>query len=281
MRKTALLAIAAAAVFGIAAVAYASNTYSVTIATVTPTKAGTKINPKPVVVNFGYQVADTANNRPSVTTDYIIGFGRNIRNGRKYFKGNQTCTIAQAGYVSGTAPKCPATARAGNGSVQNIAGLASDPTSKINCYLALTAYVGDGKAVPAANNDGIAVRNDVVLALKGSANPDPAKNCDLTVDAGIPAQFTTFRGGTALKFHVRKSPFQEPAAGVENSVVNVTSKVGKAVRVRTVINRRVVFVSHGLFESTGCTGGNHAVTVQFTPRTGSSQVANKSAPCRK
>jgi len=281
MRKTLLLATAVAAVFGVVAIAYAANTYTVNVATVSPTKAGTAINPKPTTVTFGYQVGDTGGNRPAVTTDYVIGFGPKLKNGRRYFKGNQTCTIAQAGIVSGRPPACPATARAGSGSVQNLAGLVTVPGMKVPCYLALTLYVGDGKIVPAVANDGKAIRNDLVLALKGQANPnDPSKNCDLAVDAAIPAAFTTFRGGTALTFHVREKPFQQPSDGVENSVVNVTSRVGKTVRVATRIRGRNVLVPHGLFEAIGCTRGAHNVTVQFTPKTGTPTVANKTAPCR-
>jgi hypothetical protein len=281
MRKSVLLATVVAAVFGVAAVAYAANTYTVNVATVSPTKAGTATNPKPTTVTFGYQVGETDGNRPAVTTDYVIGFGPKIKNGRRYFKGNQTCTIAQAGIVSGRPPACPATSKAGSGSVKNLAGLIAVPAQKVSCYLALTLYVGDGKIVPAANNDGRAIRNDLVLALKGQANPnDPSKNCDLAVDSAIPAAFTTFRGGTALTFHVREKPFQEPADGVANSVIDVSSRVGKTVRVPTRIRGRNVLVSHGLFESIGCTRGSHNVAVQFTPKTGAKTVANKTAPCR-
>lgn len=286
MRKIAMLAIAAVGtIFGIVAVAHAANTYTVTVASVSPTKAGTTSNPKHTTINFGYQVGETSpNTRPSTTTDYVIGFGRNIINGRKFFKGNKTCTVAQAGYVSGAAPNCPAGARAGSGSVQNQAGIATDKSSIIPCFLALTVYVGDGKSVPASANDGIAVKNDLVLALKGGSNPDPAKNCPLTVDAAIPAGFRTVAGGTALAFHVKRIPFQQPTAGVENSVVNVTSSVGKSIRVR--IRRRVggrlrtVTVTRGLFMSKGCTGRRHVVNVQFKDASGASNSASKNAACR-
>ena len=282
MRKTVLLATAVAAVFGVTAVAYAANTYKVTVATVSPTQAGTVAIPKSSFISFGFQVGETANNRPAVTTDYVIGFGPKIKNGRRFFKGNKVCTVAQAGIVSGRPPACPATAKAGSGSVQNLAGLATVPGHKVPCYLALTLYVGDGKAVPAAANDGKPVRNDVVLALKGQPNPnDPSKNCDLAVDSAIPAQFTTFRTGTALAFHVRVKPFQQPADGVDNSVVNVTtSRVGKSVRVATRVGGRTVFRTRGLLESIGCTRRFHNVTVQFTPKTGSPSVKSKAAPCR-
>lgn len=276
MRKITLIATAIATVFGVVAIAHAANTYSVSVAKVAPVKAGTATNPKPTNINFGYGVGTTDGNRPSVTTDYKIGFGPKIKNGRKYFKGNKTCTIAQAGYVSGSAPNCPATAKAGGGNIKNLAGGTTTPGQRIDCALKLTLYVGDGKAVPAAANDGIPVRNDLVLALKGVP---PA--CPLAVDGAIPAQFGTFAGGTALIFHVKKIPFQQPTQGIDNAVVNVTSTAGKSVPVRTRVRGRTRTVVHGLFESIGCTNRAHKVTVEFKDASGAVNTATKNAPCRK
>jgi hypothetical protein len=282
MRKIALLAISAtAALLGLVSVAHAANTYTVNVASAAPPKAGTIANPKPTTINFGYQVGTTDGNRPSVTTDYRIGFGRNVRNGRRYFKGSKVCTIAQAGYAGGT-PRCPSTARAGSGTVENLAGATSDPTQKIPCKLGLTLYVGDGRAVPAANNDGIPVRNDLVLHLQRKVPGD----CPLDVNAGIPAGFVTVNGGTALQFHVKTIPFQNPAPGVDNSVVNVTSSAGKTTPVRTRVCRpnrtprcRFVTKTRGLFETVGCTNRSHVVAVRFQDKSGSVSNAFKNAPC--
>ena len=52
MRKTLLLAATVAGVFGIVAVAWAANVYTVTTARDTPTKSGTLTNPKPTRVQF-------------------------------------------------------------------------------------------------------------------------------------------------------------------------------------------------------------------------------------
>jgi hypothetical protein len=283
MRKITMLAIALVAIFGVVAVAEASNTYTVTDATVTPSKAGTAKKPKPVTIKFGYSVGETAGNRPSVTTDYEIAFGKQIKSQRKYFKGKNVCTIAQAGYTSGTAPACPATSKAGQGTINNLAGVQTDPTSKIQCDLGLTLYVGDGKAVPAANNDGIPVKNDLVIAIKNR----PPLVCPLSVDAALPAGFVVTSNGTALKFHVKKIPFQQPNPGLDNSVVHVDSTVGKTVKVRTKVgvNKRThkpIFknVSRGLFESVGCKSKQHAVNVKFTPAGGGAALtAFKPAPC--
>lgn len=284
MRRIALIAVAAAGLFGVVAVAHAANTYTVTVAQVTPGKAGTKAKPKSVIINFGYQVGETNNNRPSVTTDYEIAFGKQIKSNRKFFKGSKTCTIAQAGYTTGQAPKCPAGAKAGGGTINNLAGNATNPSDKIVCNLGLTLYVGDGKSVPASANDGIAVKNDLVLAIKKR----PTDNCALSVDAALPAGFVTTANGTALKFHVKKVPFQQPIPGVDNSVVNVTSSVGKTIRVKTKVGKlksgrpKFRMVPRGLFESVGCVGKQHAVNVVFTPSGGGAPTkAFKAAPCTK
>jgi hypothetical protein len=282
MRKIAMIAVAVTALFGVVAIAQAANTYTVTVATVGPTKAGTKAHPKSVTINFGYQVGESAGNRPSVTTDYVIAFGKQIKSNRKYFKGNKVCTVAQAGYTSGQPPNCPSTAQAGKGTINNLAGDATIPSQKVTCNLGLTLFVGDGTTVPAAANDGIAVKNDLVLAIKRVNQAD----CALNVDAALPAGFVTTADGTALKFHVKKTPFQQPLPGVDNSVVNVTSSVGKTTKVatRVKVGKRTVTkqVTRGLFESTGCLSKAHKVNVAFTPAGGGAAIhASKAAPCRK
>ena len=278
MRKIAMIAIAVTALFGVVAIAQASNTYTVTVARVSPSKAGTALKPKPITINFGYQVGETNNNRPSVTTDYVIAFGKQIKSHRSFFKGSKVCTVSQAGYSSGQPPTCPATAKAGAGVINNLAGNTTDPTSKIPCNLGLTLFVGDGKTVPAAANDGIAVKNDLVLAIKRVNVSD----CALAVDAALPAGFVTVPNGTALKFHVKKTPFQQPLPGVDNSVINVTSSVGKTTRVRQKVGGVFKLVTRGLFESIGCKTKVHKVNVAFTPAGGGSVVnASKTAPCTK
>jgi hypothetical protein len=272
MRKITLLATAAAAFAGMAAIAFGANTYSVTVAKVSPTKAGTTSKPKPVTISFAFTVGTTDGTRPLVTTDYTIAFGTKIKSNRKFFKGSKTCTLAQAGYSSGASPHCPSASKAGSGTIQNQAGVTNDPTNKIPCTLGLTLFVGDGKGVPLGANDGIAVKNDMVLALKGSP---PA--CPLGVDAAIPAGLVATSAGTALKFHVRKSPFQQPQPGIDNAVVSVSSKTGKSVRVR----QKGKLVTRGLFETVGCTGGHHTVQVLYTDSARAVSRASKTAPCTK
>ncbi len=286
MRKTLWLSAILAGVLGIVAVAYAANTYSVTLAKVTPTKSGTVAHPKPSTIGFGYSVGSTDGLRPNVTTDYVISFGKGVKQNRALFSlatskaatnSKLTCSILNAGYTNGRSPTCPSTSKAGSGSVENLAGTTADRTIKIPCHLDLKIYVGDGKTVPAANNDGKAIKNDLVLALKGTRSSDPRKDCPLGVDAAIPAQFLQVGGGAALTFHVKKTPFQEPQTGASNSVISVSSTVGKNVRVKVGSK----FVTHGLFETTSCPTGGRKVNVKFTDTSGATFNAFKVAPCTK
>jgi hypothetical protein len=272
MRKIVMLVTAAVAFAGLAASAFGANTYSVDTARVSPSKAGTTSRPKPVNINFGYSVKTTDGTRPLVTTDYTIAFGSKIKAHRSFFTGSKTCTVAQAGYSSGDAPRCPSGARAGSGTVQNQAGLSSNPTSIIPCTLSLTLFVGDGRGVPSGANDNIAVRNDLVLLLRGQP-----PSCPLTVNAAIPAQLTTTAGGTALRFHVKRSPFQQPQPGIDNAVVNVLSTTGKSIRRR----QRGRLVTRGLFESIGCTNRAHPVSVLYTDTARNVSRATKNAPCTR
>jgi hypothetical protein len=267
MRKTLLLSAIAAGVLGIVAVAYAANTYSVDIAKVTPTKSGTLKHPKAERIQFGYSVGSTDGNRPHVTTDYIIGFGPGIKQNSKLKNGTKF-VFAQCKLSAASSNTCPSKTKIGSGIVKNKAGLVSNPSQQIDCQLNLTIFSGDGKLFPPGQNDGKRIKEDVWLGLKGGP---PA--CPLSVNAALPAQFTTYKGGTALKFHVPKTPFQQPQPGLENAVVNVTSSIFKAARVKGH--------TRGYFESTACPKGGRPINVQYTDTSGAKFTASKKAPCTK
>lgn len=268
MRKTLLLSALVAGVLGIAAVAWAANTYTVDTARVTPTKSGTTRNPKPEMIQFGYSVGTTDGNRPNVTTDYVINFGAGIIQNSKLKISRTRFAFAQCKLSQGSSNTCPASTKVGSGIVKNLAGLASDKTQKIPCQLTLTIYTGDGKLFPPAQNDGKRVKEDLWLGLRGQP---PA--CPLTVNAALPAQFARIGGGTTLAFHVPKVPFQQPQPGLENAVINVTSTINKLVRVNGK--------PRGLFESTSCPRGGRPVKVTYTDTSGARFNASKIAPCTK
>ena len=281
MRKTVLFATVLAAVVGVTAVAFAANTYTVTVASLTPTKAGTTGTPAPVQLNFGFTVQGENNQRPTVSTDYTIGFGPGVIQNRRFFR---TCTSAQAGFASGQAANCPANALVGQGRVSNEAGLAANPNQKIACNLRLRLYNGDGRYAATGPNDGRRVRADVWLVLNGGPNDPAISNCPLDVPpVAVPAQFTRYLGGTALTFHVRRVPLQEPQAGVSNAIIQAIATVNrKTTRVRTRVGTRFVFRTRGFFETTRCPAGGHPINVRFVDQ--QNRVTNaptKRAPCRR
>src|SRR3954447_4951755 len=107
MRKVwiagAVAAVAAAVL--VAGAAYAVNTYVVDIASGGPgNKVGSAAKPLAAFLNFGYEVGDTAGNRPSVIDQYYIA-----SEGVKYFpKARPRCTFAQADESPSYNKKCKA-----------------------------------------------------------------------------------------------------------------------------------------------------------------------------
>lgn len=281
MRKFAVTAaLAVAASLGITAVAQAANTYQVSLARVTPTKAGTTALPKPARIEFGYKVGTTDGTRPAVTTDYVIAFGKGIQATNKVRDARTRARIwPQCPRSRASTNSCPAATKLGSGIVNNQAGDATRPSDPpIACRLNLTLFIGDGKVFPPAQNDGKTVRQDVWLGLKAVPGL-----CPLSVDAALPAQLVkTASGGQALAFHVPKVPFQQPLPGVDNAVVEVTSNTYKTKsRVNTRVGTRIVRRTRGFWETTNCLRRAHRVSVQFTSTTGQVSNASANAPCTK
>jgi hypothetical protein len=291
MRKIAMLVTAVGVFFAGAVTTAHANSYAVTQASATPTKAGTAGTPKPVTIKFGYGVTpDVAGQRPTVTTDYVIAFGRQIRQNRRLWSSSSairpvTCSNARAGLDTGQPPSCPAGSIAGRGVVKNQAGLVGSTAVAANCNLGLQIAVGTGRVSSSFNNDGRRVKSDLLLLLKGGPNGVAGRpevgTCPLTVDAVLPAQFVSTTRGTALSFHVPVTPFQQPQSGIENAVVDTTSTVFKTVRVRSRQGGRTVIRRRGLFESIGCRGRAHQVNVEFSDKSGQKFNASKAAPCTR
>src|SRR5215218_10769594 len=119
MRKAWITAVAGVvAALSVAGAAYAVNTYEVDIASGGPSnKAGSAAKPLPVFLNFGYEVGDTENLRPSVINQYFIA-----AEGIKYFpKARPRCTFAQADESPAYNKKCKA-AIVGRGTIANAFG---------------------------------------------------------------------------------------------------------------------------------------------------------------
>jgi len=246
LRKPLIGALVGAFVLVIAAVAFAQvqNTYTVS-GSVSPAKAGTKKKPVPVALKFDYQVGEQSGQRPAVEIAYSIQFDGLQQNGGLFPK----CTAAQINAAGSDGP-CASSAKVGSGSVDNLAGSSSNPAdTSQKCHLDLTEYNG-GKGL---------------LTLYLSGGPP---TCPLSISVAIQARVIKNAKGIAIKFSVPPS-LAHPIAGFDNSVVDTTTSLTKKKA-----------KGHGYLESVGgCKGGKRAISVTFTPETGSPVTEATTANC--
>jgi hypothetical protein len=263
MRKLWIAVVAAAvAALSVAGIAYAVNTYTVDIASGSPNKAGTPAKPVPSTLNFGYEVGDTENLRPSVIKQYFIA-----AEGIKYFpKARPTCTFAQADESPAYNSKCKA-AIVGSGTIANAFGPAPDRTSKLGCDVKLTLInISNGPGVT-KKRGGMAIRIDT----------DPPA-CPLSIHGGLAAPIFDVKidgvPSSELRFQVPDN-LTHPAPGVDNSVIDVTSKVLKKTgKVKIGGKKRTV----GFASAVGRKGKQRTVRVTFVDETGRKATATTTYP---
>jgi hypothetical protein len=252
----AVAAVAAAVTVG--GVAYAVNTYVVDIASGGPgNKAGSAAKPLPVFLKFGYEVGDTENLRPSIIKKYFIA-----AEGIKYFaKARPTCTFSQADESPSYNSKCKK-AIVGRGTIANAFGASADRTGKAACDVTLTLLnISNGPGVT-KKRGGMGIRID-------TGPPD----CNLEIHGALAAPIYDIKldgvPSSELRFTVPDS-LVHPVPGVDNSVIDVASKVlrvtGKAkVKGKT---RTVGFAS-----AVGRKGKQRTVRVTFVDETGHKATA--------
>jgi hypothetical protein len=264
MHKVWVATIAAVAVaVSVAGAAYAVNTYVVDIASGGPSnKPGSLAKPGPAFLNFGYEVGDTAGNRPSVINQYFIA-----AEGIKYFpKARPTCTFAQSDESPAYSKKCKP-AVVGNGTIANAFGASTVPTAKAACDVKLTLLnISNGPGVM-KKRGGMSIRIDT----------DPPA-CPLSIHGALAAPFFDVKidgiPTSELRFKVPDNLIH-PAPGVDNSVIDVTShvlkKTGKLkVRGKT---RKVGFAS-----AVGRKGKKRTVRVTFVDESGHKATATTTYP---
>jgi hypothetical protein len=263
MRKLWIAVVAAVAVvFSAVGIAYAVNTYEVDIASGSPNKAGSPAKPVPSTLNFGYEVGDTEGNRPSVINQYFIA-----AEGIKYFpKARPTCTFAQADESPAYNRKCRA-ALVGRGSIANAFGAATDPTAKAGCDVELTLInISNGPGVT-KKRGGMAIRIDT----------DPPA-CPLSIHGALAAPIFDVKlqgiASSELRFRVPDN-LVHPAPGVDNSVIDVTSKVLKKTgKVKVKGKTRTV----GFASAVGRKGKTRLVRVTFVSEDGNRSTATTTYP---
>jgi hypothetical protein len=246
----AVAALAAAVL--VSGAAYAVNTYVVDIASGGPgNKAGSAAKPLPVFLNFGYEVGDSENLRPSVINQYFIA-----AEGIKYFpKARPHCTFAQADESPAYNTKCKK-AVVGRGSIANAFGPSNDRTAKAPCDVKLTLInISNGQGVT-RKRGGMAIRIDTgppdcPLEIHGSL---AAPIFDIKIE-GIPT--------SELRFRVPDS-LVHPAPGVDNSVIDVVSKV---LRVKGKAKVKGKTRTVGFASAVGRKGPKRTVRVTFVDET--------------
>ena len=263
MRKLWIAAIAAAVVaFSAVGVAYAVNTYDVDIASGSPNKAGSTSKPVPSSLNFGYEVGDTAGNRPSVINQYYIA-----AEGIKYFpKSRPTCTFAQSDESPAYNKKCKA-ALLGTGTIANAFGASVDPTAKAGCDVKLTLInISNGPGVT-KKRGGMSIRIDT----------DPPA-CPLSIHGALAAPIFDVKiegiPSSELRFKVPDNLIH-PAPGVDNSVIDVTSHVLKKTG-KVKVNGKTRTV--GFASAVGRKGKTRTVRVTFVDETGHKATATTTYP---
>lgn len=253
MRKLITLTVAGLLAFAAVAFAVQQNTYSVS-GSVTPLDSGTKTNPKPSGLKFGYTVGEQDGKRPGLISKYSIHFAGMIVN-TNFFKGCSAAKINQD--LSDV--NCPAQSLMGTGSLEAVGGSSGDETSQpeeLECHLDIKVYNSRN--------------NKAAIYLKGIPGDPrgPEKDCAIEINEAIDASFVRNATGTALQFSV-SSTLLHPVNGIDVAVKNVTSTIPKKTK-------KVNGKTRGWFESTGrCINKKRAITVTFTPED-SSQPSAKS-----
>jgi hypothetical protein len=255
--------VTAVAGVSIASVAFAANTYEVTPADGGPgNRAGSPSKPIPAFLDFGFEVGDTENLRPSVIRQYRIA-----AEGVKYFsKARPTCTFAQADESPDPDPACRK-AIVGRGSIANAFGPTNDRAIKGACDVEITL-------INLSNGPGI-TRKRGGMAIRIDGDP-PA--CPLPLHRSIPAPFFDVRiqgvPSHELRFTVPDN-LRHPAPGVDNSVIDTASRVlRKTGRVRIKGKQRTV----GFASVVGRKGRTRTVRVVFLSEDGQRTTATTTFP---
>lgn len=246
----AVAAVAAAVL--VAGAAYAVNTYVVDIASGGPgNKVGSAAKPLPVFLNFGYEVGDSENLRPSVINRYFIA-----AEGIKYFpKARPRCTFSQADESPAYNKKCKA-AVVGHGTIANAFGASNDRTAKAPCDVKLTL-------LNISNGPGVTKKRGAMAIRIDTGPPD----CPLEIHGSLAAPIFDVKiegvPTSELRFKVPDS-LVHPAPGVDNSVIDVVSKV---LRVTGKVKIHGKNLKVGFASAVGRKGKKRTVRVTFVDET--------------
>lgn len=250
MRKSRIIAVGVAASLGFGGVAVAQNAapaHTLQVSGITK-KAGTKKKPKANTVKL-----DIRNNRDSGTTAKRIEvfFAKTIRINTKGFP---TCSASK---IENDGPgACPSKSRLGTGT----AGAVVNPTAPMPSEISFknTFFVGSAKSLTIYLEQ---TSGDVRAVLQAKIGPAGGGKFGQKLTIDIPENL------------------QQPAPGVYAALTDIkTSLKGTTGRGAK---------KHGIFESIGCSGGNHDFQTRLTyapnpnPPAASSSTATDPVACSK
>ncbi len=259
MRKSPLVALgltAALAAGGSVAVAQDTDPGHTLQVTISPAKAGKKKKKKPVTVGL-----NISNNVGAGTTasEIVVKFPKTIKINTKNFP---KCTLAQI--EENGADNCNPKSRLGTGTAGAVVN-------------------------PGAANDGDPTTNPSELAFKNTFFVGGSKSLSIFLeqtngDRAIRRLLEAKIGNAGGKFGQQlvidiPEDLQQPAPGVFSALTDIETKLkGTAGKGKK---------KHGIFESTGCTGGLYDFQTQLTyvPNPNPPSVSNSEAPdtvdCKK
>jgi hypothetical protein len=268
MRKLSIAVLAIAAVVGLASVAVAANVYKVHLGSTTVKGKGSKANPIPTGLKFGFQVEESdPSKRATVIEEYAIGSEGLVTNPKLFPK----CKFSQIDNEA-QAPRSCKKAIVGTGLVKNAAGPSGDQSlsSSSPCNLKLTLY-NSGR--------GMMLRLDGGPPVPPSFESDTV-GCLLPIHTAINGRFVKRKiGGVTSSDFVFTVPqnLKHPLAGVDNSV----RRSDNIIKLRDVTKRGE---ERGFYEKIGCKGGKRLVRATFKTEATASQpsqtfTATKNGKC--
>jgi hypothetical protein len=242
-----------------------ANTYSAAW-WFSPAQTGTRAAPGPVL--YAQWAIDVASEppgaRPGLVSRYDFFF-QGLHQGGAYFP---RCSARQV--LAGGRAACPPGALIGSGYADTQAGLSEDPTQKVPCRLALTAYNG-----PPGHLTIVATGNDQLL-IGGFGGP---RGCDAfsVPDLPIDASWTNDARGSHIAFRLDGSPLAHPQSDVDNALVHLQLKIAKGGFARVRGHRRYLTI----LQSFTCPRGRQLTfAAAFTEASGGPRsLATAFAPC--
>ncbi len=265
MRKLIALAVVCTTALVFAAVAYATNVYTVTPAS---TKGGggkgTSAKPVAKAVVFGFKTKDSGGGRATPIKRYKIGF-----QGLKYFGKSKVfpkCTIANLNQKLESDVKADCgKAFVGKGVVNNLVGVTGSPVTTDQVSPAVE---------PLQHGQGLC------SAARRWQHRQASDTCPIAVNQSINAKFKTRKIGgkssASLEFDVPSNLLHPGSPNISNAIETTTSTIsGRKRKVKIKGKTRKV----SILSSVSCGKSKRSIQVSFTDEKNSTVPAKASVKC--